>query len=164
MIQWIVFATEIATETGAPEGGLFDLNATLPLMAIQFLFLAFILNALFFKPLGQVIDERDAYIRGNRQEARERSAKAGEMAQQLEQELAKARRDAQEAIARSRAEAQQQAAQQVAEVQREIQAQREQSQQELEQQKQLAFQSLGQDVDALSQSIIAKLLGPQWSR
>ena len=35
---------------GASEGGLFDFDATLPLMAVQVVLLTFILNALFFKP------------------------------------------------------------------------------------------------------------------
>ena len=39
---------------GATEGGLFDINATLPLMAIQVVALTYILNSLFFKPVGTV--------------------------------------------------------------------------------------------------------------
>jgi len=43
---------------GAAEGGLFDFDATLPLMAIQVVILTFILNTLFFKPVGKVVEER----------------------------------------------------------------------------------------------------------
>ena len=38
---------------GATEGGLFDINATLPLMAIQVVALTYILNSLFFKASRQ---------------------------------------------------------------------------------------------------------------
>jgi len=47
---------------GASEGGLFDFDATLPLMAVQVVALTFILNALFFKPVGQVVEEREGYV------------------------------------------------------------------------------------------------------
>ncbi len=37
----------LAVEEVAEKGGLFDINATLPLMAIQFLLLAFVLDKIF---------------------------------------------------------------------------------------------------------------------
>ena len=40
---------------GASEGGLFDFDATLPLMAAQVVLLNYILNALFFKPVGKAV-------------------------------------------------------------------------------------------------------------
>ena len=48
MTSWLLF--------GATEGGLFDLDATLPLMAVQVVLLTFILNALFFSPVGRVVE------------------------------------------------------------------------------------------------------------
>lgn len=156
MIHWI---TLFAVEKVAKEGGLFDLDATLPLMAIQFLLLALILNALFYKPLGKAIDDRNEYVRNNQLEAQERLAKAEKLAQQYEQELAVARRQAQTAIAEAQAQAQKIAAEKTAQAQKEAQAQREQAAQEIEQQKQQALASLEQEVDALSRQILEKLLG-----
>jgi len=40
------------------EGGLFDFNATLPLMALQFVLLTVVLTFIFYKPVSKVIDER----------------------------------------------------------------------------------------------------------
>ncbi len=37
---------------------MFDFDATLPLMAVQFLLLTAILNVVFFKPLSKAIEER----------------------------------------------------------------------------------------------------------
>ena len=51
---------------GASEGGLFDFDATLPLMAVQVVLLTFILNALFFKPVGRVVEEREDYVNTSR--------------------------------------------------------------------------------------------------
>jgi F-type H+-transporting ATPase subunit b len=141
---------------------MFDFDATLPLMAVQFLLLVVILNAVFFKPLTKAIDERNSYILTNEAEAKERLAKAQALAQQYEQELAQSRRQYQATIAAAQAEAQKAAAQEIAQAQQEAQIQREQAQQELEQQKQEALQALEQQVDGLSRQILDKLLGSQF--
>lgn len=44
-------------------GKLFDFNATLPVMAGQFLLLMVFLDKFWFSPVGKVLDERDALIR-----------------------------------------------------------------------------------------------------
>lgn len=53
------FIAEAATE---PNGGLFDLNATLPLMAIQILILMVVLNSVFYKPITNILDERNGKV------------------------------------------------------------------------------------------------------
>lgn len=149
----------LAAETAAEEGGgLFDFDATLPLIAIQFVILAVVLNAIFYKPLGRAIDERNEYVRTSVANAKERLAQAEKLAAQYEQELSETRRKAQSVIADAQAEAEQIAAQQLAEAQREAQAQREQAQQELESQKQSAMRTLEQQVDDLSRQLLDKLL------
>ena len=157
MTYWI---TLLAVETGK-QGGLFDLDATLPLVAIQFLILVLILNATFYKPLGTAIDQRNDYVRKNQLDAQERLAKAEQMAKQYEQELAAARKRSQTIVAEAQADAQKIAAQKMAEAQREAQAQREQAFQEIEQQKQAAMASLQQKLDGLSRQILEKLLGAE---
>jgi len=100
MTQWILFAAETA------EGGLFDIDATLPLMAVQFLLLATILNALFYKPLGKAIDERAGYVQGQLNSAKEQKQKSLALVQQYEQELKEVRKQSQEIIAEAQTEAQ----------------------------------------------------------
>lgn len=156
MTHWI---TLLAVEEVAKEGGLFDLDATLPLMAIQFLVLALVLNTTLYKPLGNAIDGRNDYVRKNQLEAQERLSKTEKLAEQYEQELAGARRQAQKIIADAQAEAQKIAAEKIAAAQKEAQAQKEKAASEIEQQKQAAFASLDQQVDSLSCQILEKLLG-----
>ncbi|MBH8550943.1 F0F1 ATP synthase subunit B' [Nostocaceae cyanobacterium CENA357] len=139
---------------------MFDFDATLPFMALQFLLLAALLNVIFYKPLTKVLDDRDNYIRTNTLEARERLAKAERLAQEYEQQLAEARRQSQATIEAAQTEAKEITAQKIAEAQKEAQAQREQAAVEIEQQKQEAMRSLEQRVDALSRQILEKLLGP----
>ena len=152
----MLFAVEAAAEEA---GGLFDLDATLPLMAVQFALLAIILNVVFYKPLGNAIDERDGYVRSTTADAEERLAKAEKLAQDYEQALAGARREAKQLIESAQAEAEETGAKAMASAQAEAQAQRESVQQELEAQKQSAMAALEQQVDALSQQILSKLLG-----
>ncbi|MBD2744779.1 F0F1 ATP synthase subunit B' [Coleofasciculus sp. FACHB-1120] len=140
---------------------MFDFDATLPLMAVQFLLLAALLNVVFYKPLTKVLDERDDYIRSNEMGARERLAKAEQLAKQYEQQLADTRRQSQALIANAQADAQKIGAQKVAEAQQEAVAKREQASLEIGQQKQEALQSLESQVDELSRQILEKILGQQ---
>ncbi len=143
---------------------MFDFNATLPLMALQFLLLAALLNAIFYKPLTKALDDRDNYIRNNQLGATERLAQAERLTKEYEQQLADARRQSQATIAAAQAEAQKITASRIAEAQQEAQAQREQASREIEEQKQQALSSLEQQVDALSRQILDKLLGPSLAR
>lgn len=161
MINWTIL---LAVEEVAEKGGLFDINATLPLMAIQFLILAVVLNQIFYKPLGKAIDSRADYIRDNQLKAQERLTKAKQLAAQYEQELAETRKKSQAIIVAAQTEAQKIAAGKMAEAQQEAQAKREQAAKEIEQQKQEALQQLEQQVDSLSRQILEKLLGPELVR
>jgi F-type H+-transporting ATPase subunit b len=164
MTHWTILLAVETAETAAEaakEGGLFDFDATLPLMALQFLLLVVVLNAVFYKPLSKVLDERDDYVRKNLLEARERLSKAENLAKQYETELAETRRKSQATIAAAQADAQKIAAQKMQESQAEAQAKREQAMQEIGSQKAEALASLEQEVDSLSRQILEKLLGSE---
>jgi F-type H+-transporting ATPase subunit b len=155
MTHWIFL---VATES-AEKGGLFDLNATLPVIAAQFLILVAILNQTFFKPLTKSIDDRGAYVRDNINEAKQRLEKAEALAQAYAQELATARKQTQEIIASAQAEANKIRSQQISEAMQEAQAKAADARAELEQQKRDAAASLDAQVSALSRQILEKLLG-----
>lgn len=156
-MNWtLLLAVEAAAEEAG--GGLFDINATLPLMAIQFLILAAVLNAVFYKPLGNAIDERDGYVRSNLTEAKERLSQANKLAEQYQKDLAESRKQAQTIIADAQAEAQKIVSQQMAEAQQEVQAKKEELQTEIEAQKESAFQTLEGQVQELTRQMLDKLL------
>ena len=157
MMHWTVL---LAVEEAAKEGGLFDLDATLPLMAVQFLILVAVLNVIFYKPLSKSIDDRADYIRTTQVAAKERLAKAQQLAQEYEQKLGETRKQSQSVIAAAQADAQKIGSAKVAEAQKEAQVAREKAAKEIEQQKQEAMRSLEQQVDSLSRQILEKLLGP----
>ncbi|MDP6851569.1 MAG: F0F1 ATP synthase subunit B', partial [Prochlorococcaceae cyanobacterium ETNP1_MAG_8] len=79
-------------------GGLFDFDATLPLMALQVVLLTFILNALFFRPVGRVVEEREVYVTTSRAEAKQKLAEAEKLELELKEQLKSARIAAQQLI------------------------------------------------------------------
>ena len=52
-----MLATQLLAMTEG-AGGLFDFNATLPLIAIQFVLLTVVLTFLFYNPVSKVLAER----------------------------------------------------------------------------------------------------------
>jgi F-type H+-transporting ATPase subunit b len=89
-----------SSEVSGP-GGLFDINATLPLVAIQFLLLMVILNIILYNPLLTVIEERKEYILTNLSKASEILAEANKLTTKYEQELDSVRKEAQLEITNS---------------------------------------------------------------
>ena len=88
------------SEVSGP-GGLFDLDATLPLVAIQFVLLTVLLNIILYSPLLTIIGERKEYILTNLSKASELLAEAKRLTTQYEQELANVRKQAQLEITNS---------------------------------------------------------------
>lgn len=89
-----------SSEISGP-GGLFDFDATLPLIAIQFLLLMVILNIILYNPLLTVIDERKEYILTNLSKASETLAEANKLTTKYEQDLDSVRKEAQLEITNS---------------------------------------------------------------
>lgn len=143
------------------EGGLFDFNATLPLMALQFLALTVVLNFLFYKPVTVVLDEREEYIRNSLTTASASLLRANELTKKYEQELAESRKEAQEIIKQSQQEAQQIVSVKIKEAQQEAEKLVTEASNQLNTQKELALKTLEDQVDALSERIKIKLLGDE---
>lgn len=140
------------------QGGLFDFNATLPLMALQFLLLTVLLNIIFYKPVGFVLDERDEYIRNSLTTASSSLLKANELIKQHEQELASSRKQAQEIIKKSQQEAQQIVTIKVKEAQQEAEKLIAEAYEQLNIQKEKALRTLETQVGTLTEQIKVKLL------
>jgi F-type H+-transporting ATPase subunit b len=88
------------SEVSGP-GGLFDIDATLPLVAIQFLLLMVLLNAILYTPLLTIIEERKEYILTNLGKASELLSEANKLTAQYEEELNNVRKEAQLEITNS---------------------------------------------------------------
>jgi len=95
------FSILISSSEVSGPGGLFDINATLPLVAIQFVILMVTLNALLYSPLLTIIEERKEYILSKLAKASEILSQANELTAQYEQELNSVRKEAQLEITNS---------------------------------------------------------------
>jgi len=89
------FLTLIFSSEVSGPGGLFDLGATLPLIAIQFILLMVILNIILYSPVLAVIEERKEYILTNLGKAAELLGKANNITTQYESALKIVRTEAQ---------------------------------------------------------------------
>nr|YP_009332937.1 ATP synthase subunit b' [Membranoptera tenuis]AKL79193.1 ATP synthase subunit b' [Membranoptera tenuis] len=144
-----------STET---EGGLFDFNATLPLMGLQFIALTLILNVLYYKPVGKVLEEREEYIRNCLTAASASLLKADELTCKYEHELAESRKNAQNVIKNAQNEAQVLVSDKIKEAKQETESLLQNAYNQLNIQKEKAFKSLEEQVDILSDQIQLKLL------
>lgn len=76
-------------------GGLFDFDATLPFVAVQFLILMFVLNSVLYDPLLKVINERNDYIISTLGQSAKLISEADEITKTYEAEISHARKAAQ---------------------------------------------------------------------
>jgi F-type H+-transporting ATPase subunit b len=143
------------------EGGLFDFNATLPLMAIQFMLLTTILTFVYYKPIGKVLEERENLISGNLATASERLLKADTLYEQYDEQLKEARKNAQAIILQSEKEAKEIVASEIEQARKDAANLINKTNKELEAQKTLALEKLETQVDELSDLIKSKLLGTE---
>ena len=155
-----MLATQLLAMTEG-AGGLFDFNATLPLMAIQIVLLMVVLTFIFYKPVSKVLDDRELYISGNLTQASEKLVKADELYKQYDEQLKTAKVTAQATIAQAEKEAKDSVALEIGQARTDAAKLIEQTNKELEAQKSTALEQLETQVDDLSQLIKEKLLGKE---
>jgi F-type H+-transporting ATPase subunit b len=156
MTSWLLLA-----EAGAPEGGLFDLDATLPLMALQVVILTFILNALFFRPVGKAVEDREGYINTSRAQAKQQLAQAERLEADLREQLKDARQQAQKVVTEAEQESDRLFREALALAQAESIASREQARREIDAQRSAAMDQLKGDANRLADQIVDRLLAAQ---
>jgi F-type H+-transporting ATPase subunit b len=157
MIETLIISVIEDTSSKA-EGGLFDFNATLPLMMLQFLLLMFLLNYIFYKPVSSILDERADYIRNSLTTASAYLLKADELTQKYEKALAESRKKAQNTIRESQKEAQGIVSVNIKQAQQEAQKLVDEASEQLNIQKEQALKTLEKQVDMLSSHIKSKIL------
>ena len=143
---------------GATEGGLFDLDATLPLMAVQVVLLTFILNALFFRPVGRVVEERDGYITTSRAEAKQKLAQAERLEADLKAQFKDARLATQKLIQEAEQDSDKLYREALAAATADANASREKARREIDAQRASALSQLQGDANQLGDLIVDRLL------
>lgn len=156
-----LFSLALQSVSTESEGGLFDFNATLPIMAIQILLLMVVLNITFYKPIGQVLDERDEWIRKQLTQASEMLMKAETITKQYELDLSHERREAQSIIASAQKGAQEIVAMEIKQAQKDTEQLVTEATNQLNSQKEKALKALEEQVNTLSEQIKNKLISKQ---
>ncbi|MEA5399262.1 F0F1 ATP synthase subunit B' [Synechococcus sp. BA-124 BA4] len=157
MTSWLLLAEAGAT-AGSPEGGLFDLDATLPLMALQVVLLTFILNSLFFRPVGKAVEDREGYIATSRTQAKEKIAQTVRLEADLKEQLKGARIEAQKVILEAEQDSDRLYREAMAVAQGEAIASRESARSKIDAQRDNALSLLEADADRLADLIVDRLL------
>merc|ERR1739848_257390 len=89
----------------ANSGKVFDFNATLPIMAAQFILLVIFLEKTWFGPVGEILDARDEVIRNRLMSAKSGNDELEALLNSAEKMLKDARADAQSEIADAKSKA-----------------------------------------------------------
>ena len=152
-MTWLLLA-----EAAVPEGGLFDLDATLPLMAVQVVLLTFLLNSLFFRPVGKVVEEREGFISTSLADAKQKLEQVQRLEAELTEQLRGARQAAQAAILEAEQEVDNLYREAIATTEADANRTREKARREIETQREQAQSQLMSKVDEFSAKIIQRLL------
>ena len=142
----------------ATEGGLFDINATLPLMAIQVVVLTYLLNSLFFKPVGKVVEKREEYVKNNITAAKNKLAEVEKLEADLLNQLQKARSEAVKIVNEAEQDSDKLYQEAIDLANNEANASKEKARLEIENQTSSARKQLSQQADDLSELIVNRLI------
>ncbi len=142
----------------ATEGGLFDINATLPLMAIQVVVLTYLLNSLFFKPVGKVVEKREEFVRGNIAEAKKKLAEVEKLEADLQNQLLKARSEAVKIVNEAEKDSDKLYQEAIELANSEANASKENARLEIENQTSSAREQLTKQAEVLSELIVNRLI------
>jgi F-type H+-transporting ATPase subunit b len=153
MHSWLLLA-----EAAAPKGGLFDLDATLPLMAVQVVLLTFLLNALFFRPVGKAVEDREGFISTSSAQAKEKLAQAERLEAELKAQLLDARKQSLAVIQEAEEEVDRLFREALALAQSEANAVREKARVQVDAQKAEAFAGIDAQAEKLGSLIVDRLL------
>ena len=149
MLAFSIFAT---------EGGLFDINATLPLMAIQVVGLTYLLNSLFFKPVGNVVEKRERYVSSNLKEAKNKLVEVEKLEADLLSQLQSARTEALKIVNEAEKDSDKLYQEAVELANNEANASKEKARLEIESQTSEAREQLSKQANDLSELIVNRLI------
>ena len=152
LINWVRI---LGSTIGA--GGLFDFNATLPFLALQFLILMFVLNIILYNPLLLVINERNEYIVSNLTQSAKLIAETNEIKQNYESEILAVRKNAQTEIAQCQKNYKEIFDLELNSIQQEFDNLLEKLIFRLEQEKENAILVLEDEIESISEQILQKI-------
>jgi F-type H+-transporting ATPase subunit b len=120
--------------------------------------LTFILNTLFFRPVGKAVEDREGYIATSRADARQKLAQAERLEADLKEQLRAARLETQKVIQEAEQDSDRLYREALGMAQAESIAAREQARREIDAERDAALGQLRGDAERLADQIINRLL------
>lgn len=148
----------LALPAHADAGKIFDFNLTLPIIAAEFLFLMFVVDSLWFKPMSKVLDDRDTYIRERVSGVKDNSSEIQRLQDDAAAVLKQARLDAQKIIEDTKKQVEAKLEAEVSSARARIEKELAAALANLAAEKEKSLSSLDTKVSALSEAIVAKLI------
>ena len=142
----------------ANEGGLFVINATLTILAIQEVAITYILNSLFFKPVGKVVEKREKFVSNNIMDAKNKLLEVEKLEADLLSQLQSARSEAQKIVSEAENESDKLYKEALELANNEANASKEKARLEIENQTSSARDQLFKQADELSELIVNRLI------
>lgn len=140
------------------KAALFDFNATLPAIAIEFLLLMVALDKLYFTPVGKFMDERDAAIRAQLGDVKDTSAEVKQLEEQAVAVMKAARAEISAALNKMKNETSVELDKKLAEGRKRVEAELAEALNNLDKQKAETIKALDSQIAALSDEIVRKVL------
>ncbi|KAK4415382.1 ATP synthase subunit b', chloroplastic [Sesamum alatum] len=140
------------------KAALFDFNLTSPIIALEFLFLMFALDKVYYTPLGNFMDERDAAIREKLNSVKDTSTEVKQLEDQAAAVMKAARAEISAALNKMKKETQIEVEQKLAEGRKKVETELQEALASLENQKEETVKALDSQIAALSEEIVKKVL------
>ncbi|KAF5936230.1 ATP synthase subunit b', chloroplastic [Camellia sinensis] len=140
------------------KAALFDFDLTLPIMMAEFLFLMFALDKVYYTPLGNFMDQRDAAIKEKLGSVKDTSAEVKQLEEQAAAVMRAARAEISAALNKMKKETTMEVEQKLAEERKKLEAELQEALASLEKQKEETIKSLDSQIAALSDEIVKKVL------
>ncbi|KAL5975693.1 hypothetical protein ACLOJK_020019 [Asimina triloba] len=140
------------------KAALFDFNLTLPAIAVEFLLLMVALDKVYFTPLGNFMDKRDAAIRESLSSVKDTSAEVKQLEEQANAVTRAAKAEIAAALNNMMKEATDELEQKLAEERAKLEVELDAALLNLERQKDETIKALDAQIAALSNDIVKKVL------
>ena len=136
-----------------------ELNGTLIAQFLNFFILVAVLAKFAYKPLLQVMQERQERIEGDLKGAEEANARAQQLEAECKAQLQAARQEAQAIIEKAEKQIEADTAAQLTEVRAQIAREKDQAQQEIAREREAAMRRIREEVVTLSVALAGKVVG-----
>lgn len=136
-----------------------EINATILVSTFSFLLFIFIMNAILYKPVMQIMEKRQDYIDGNKNEADEHHKKAQTLLEDKDNKVADAQRKSRDIVASKADALKEEKAKVLKDTKDSVSSYFNEQKQNLAQQKDEAATNMKNEVADLANNLTSKLMG-----